>query len=131
MGPSGLGCPYHPLLLARPSLDAADPMCVYVEEGDVLWTSGPSWLDLGNSAPGEAALLQQYWAASSRPISAEQALLLGFPWQCGSEKRCTRSNARPRSRFRFSMHCICSGKVFLPSPLALQDSHHGVGGGYW
>ena len=50
VGPSGRGCPYHPLLLATPALDAADPMChVYMEEGDVLWTSGPSWLDLGDS----------------------------------------------------------------------------------
>ena len=73
MGPSGPGCPYHPLLLARPALDAADPMChVYVEESDVLWTSGPSWLDLGNSGPGEAAMLQQYWAPCSRPLSAQQ-----------------------------------------------------------
>ena len=61
--PSGPGCPYHPLLLARPAQDAAYPMCnVYVEEGDVVWTSGPSWLDLGNSGPGEAALLEQQWA---------------------------------------------------------------------
>ena len=87
MGPLGPGCPYHPLLLARPALDAADPTChVYVEEGDVLWTSGPSWLDLGNSGPGEAAILQHYWAPSSRPISAQQALLLGFSWHRGPEK---------------------------------------------
>ena len=78
VGPSGPGCPYHLLLLARPSVDAADPMYhVYVKEGDVLWTSGPSWLDLGNNAPGEPALLQQYWTPLSRPISARQALLLG------------------------------------------------------
>ena len=25
------------------------------------------------------------------------------------------------------MRCICSGKVFLPSPPALQNSHRGVG----
>ena len=79
VGPSAPGCKYHPLLLARPALDAADPMChVYVEEGDVLWTSGSSWLDLGNSGPEKDAMLQQYWAPSSRPISAQQALLLGF-----------------------------------------------------
>ena len=59
VGPSGPGCPYYPLLLARPSLDATDPRChVYVEEGDVLWTSRPSWLDPGTSAPMEAAVLQ-------------------------------------------------------------------------
>ena len=27
VGPSGPSCPYHPLLLARPCVDAADPMC--------------------------------------------------------------------------------------------------------
>ena len=43
LAPIGPGCPYHPLLLARPALDDAHPMChVYVEEGDVLWTTGPS-----------------------------------------------------------------------------------------
>ena len=127
VGPSGPGCPYHPLLLARPALDAADPMChVYVEEGDVLWTSGPSWLDLGNSGPGEAAMLQQYWAPCSRPISAQQALLLGFSWHRGPEKRCTRSDAG--AEVPLLMRCICSGKVLLPSPPALQDSQRGVGG---
>ena len=115
VGPSSPSCPYHPLLLARPSLDAADPMChVYMEEGDVLWTSRPSWLDPGNSAPGEAALLLQYWAPSSRPISAEQALLLGFSWHRGPEKHCTKSDAG--AEVRLSMRCICSDKVFLPSP---------------
>ena len=127
VGPSGPGCPYHPLLLARPALEAADPMChVYVEKGNVLWTSGPSWLHLRNSGPGEAALLQQYWAPSSRPISAQQALLLGFSWHRGPEKRCTRSDAG--AEVPLLMRCICSGKVFLPSPPALQDSHRGVGG---
>ena len=127
VGPSGPGCPYHPLLLARPALDAADPMChVYVEEGDVMWTSGPSWLDLGNSGPGEAAMLQQYWAPCSRPISAQQALLLGFSWHRGPEKRCTRSDAG--AEVPLLMRCICSGEVLLPSPPALQDSHRGVGG---
>ena len=48
-----------------------------LEEGGVLWTSGPSWHEVGNGAPGEAAPLQQYWASSSCRISA-QALLLGF-----------------------------------------------------
>ena len=127
VGPSRPGCPYHPLLLARPTLDAADPMChVYVEEGDVLWTSGPSWLDLGNSRPGEAAMLQQYWAPSSRAISARQALLLGFSWHRGPEKRCTRSDAG--AEVPLLMRCICSGKVLLLSPLALQASHRGVWG---
>ena len=127
VGPSGPGCPYHPLLLARPAPDAADPMChVYVEEADVLWTSGPSWLDLGNSGPGEAAMLQQYWAPSYRPISAQQALLLSFLWHRGPEKRCTRSDAR--AEVPLLMRCICSGKVLLPSPPAMQDSHRGVGG---
>ena len=126
VGPSGPGCPYHPLLLARPALDAADPMChVYVEEGDVL-TSGPSWLDLGKGGPGEAALLQQYWAPSSRPISPQQALLLGFSWHRGPEKRCTRSDAG--AEVPLVMRCICSANVFPPSPPALQDSHRGVGG---
>ena len=47
VGPSGPGCPYHPMLLAKPAVDDADPMChVYVEEGDILWTIGPTWLDL-------------------------------------------------------------------------------------
>ena len=127
VGPSGPGCPYHSLLLARPALDAADRMChVYVEEGDVLMTRGPSWLDLGNGGPGEAAMLQQYWAPSSRPISAQQALLLGFSWHRGPEKRCTRSDAG--AEVPHLMRCICSGKVLLPSPPALQDSHRGVGG---
>ena len=127
LGPSGPGCPYHPLLLARRALDATEPMCpVYVEEGDVLWTSGPSWLDLGNSGPGEAAVLQQYWAPSSRPISAQQTLLLGFSWHRGPEKRYTRSDAD--AEVPLLMRCICSGKVLLPSPPALQDSHRGVGG---
>ena len=71
LGPVGLlgpGCPYHPLLLATPSLDVADPMChVYVEEGDVLWTPGPTCLDLGNTAQGEVSFLQQYWAPRSIP----------------------------------------------------------------
>ena len=102
-------------------------MChVYVEEGDVLWTSGPSWLNLGNSGPGEAAMLQQYWAPCSRPISAQQALLLGFSWHRGPEKRCTRSDAG--AEVPLLMRCICSGKVLLPSPPALQDSHRGVRG---
>ena len=114
-------------MLARPALDAADPMChVYVEEGDVLWTSGPSWLDLGNSGPGEAAMLQQYWAPSSRPISAQQALLLGFSLQRGPEKRCTRSDAGAEGPLL--MRCFCNGKVLLPSPPALHDSLQGVGG---
>ena len=127
VGPSSSGCPYHPLLLARPALDVADPMChVYVDEGDVLWTSGPSWLDLGSSGPGEAAMLQQYWAPSSRTISAQQALLLGFSWHRGPEERCTRSDAG--AEVLLLMRCICSGKVLLPSPPALQDSHRGVGG---
>ena len=130
VGPSGPGCPYHPLLLARPALDAADPMChVYVEEGDVLWTSAPSWLDLGNSGPGEAAMLQQYCAPCSRTISTQQALLLGFSWHRGPEKRCTRSNAG--AEVPLLMRRICSGKVLLPSPPALQDSHRGVRGEYW
>ena len=46
VGPSGPGCPYHTLLPDKPALDAADPMChVYVEEGDILWTSdhGHPW----------------------------------------------------------------------------------------
>ena len=129
MGPSGPGCPYHPLLFARPSLDAADPMChVYVEQGDIPWTSGPSWLESGNSVPGEATLLQQYWAPSSRPISDQQALLLGFSWHRGPEKRCTKSGAG--AEVPLSMQCISSGKVFLPSPPALHDSHRGVRGGY-
>ena len=127
VGQSGPGCPYHSLLLAKPALDAADPMChVYVEEGDILWTSGPSWLDLGNSEPGEAAMLQHYWAPSSRPISAQQALLLGFSWHRGPEKRCTGSDAG--AEVPLLMRCICSSKVLLPSPPALQDSHRGVGG---
>ena len=61
VGLSGRGCPYHRLLMAGPAFDATDPMChLYMEEGDVLWTSGSSWLDLGNSGTGEAAMLQQY-----------------------------------------------------------------------
>ena len=127
VGPPGPGYPYHPLMLARPALDATDPMChVYVEEGDVLWTSGPSWLDLGNSGPGEAAMLQQYWSPSSRPIFAQQALLLGFSWHRGPEMRCARSDAG--AEVPLLMRSICSGRVLLPSPLAVQDSHQGVGG---
>ena len=104
-------------------------MChVYVEQGDILWTSGPSWLESGNSVPGEATLLQQYWAPSSRPVSDQQALLLGFSWHHGPEKRCTKSGAG--AEVLLSMQCICSGKVFLPSPPALHDSHRGVRGGY-
>ena len=104
-------------------------MCnVYVEEGDVLWTSGPSWFDLGNTAPREATLLQQHWAPSSCPISAQQALLLGFSCHRGPERRCTRSDAG--AEVPLSMRCICSGKVFLPSTTVKQDLHRGVGGGY-
>ena len=71
-------------------------------------------------------MLQQYWAPSSRPIPAQQAVLLGFSWHRGPEKPCTRSDAG--AEVRLLMRCICSGKVLLPSPPALQDSHRGVGG---
>ena len=61
VGPSSTGCPYHPVLLARPALDDANPMChVYVEEGDVLRTTRPTWLDLGDSGGQEASFLHQY-----------------------------------------------------------------------
>ena len=70
-------------------------------------------------------MLQQYWAPSSRPISGQQALVLGFFWHRGPEKRCTRSDAG--AEVPLLMRCIYSGKVLLPSPPALQDSHRGVG----
>ena len=69
---------------------------------------------------------QQHWASSSRPNFAQQALLLGFSWHRGPEKRCTRSDAG--AQVPLLMRCICNDKVFLPSPPALRDSHRGVGG---
>ena len=117
VGPSGPGCPYHPLLPARPALDDADPMCrVYVEEGDVLWTTGPTWLDLGNSGGLEVSFLQRYGPPPSPPLSEQQALLLGFSWHRGPQKRSRRSDAG--TDVPLAIRCICSRKVSPPPPHA-------------
>ena len=71
-------------------------------------------------------MLQQYWAPSFCPISAQQALLLDFSSHRGPEKRCTRSDAG--AEVLLLMRSICSGTVLLPSPPPLQDSHRGVRG---
>ena len=98
--PSRPGCPYHPLLLARPAPDAADPMChVYVEEGDVLWTSGPSWLDLGTSGPGKAALMQQYGAPPPAPSLYRRLCCSASPGIAGGRSAVQGAMRAPRSCF--------------------------------
>ena len=73
-------------------------------------------------------MLQQYWAPFSRPISAPQALLLGFSWHRGPEKRRTRSDAG--TKVPLLMSCICSGKVLLPSPCPARFTPR-CWGEYW
>ena len=117
MGPASPGYAYHPVLLARPSLDAADPMChVYVEESDVLWTSGPSWLDLGNSATGEAALLQQHWAPLLTPSLPSRVCCLASPGIAGRRSAVQGAMRVPRSRFRCAASAAAGSSSLLPLP---------------
>ena len=88
---------------------------------------------MSNVVPGlEPAASKALASFLSRPrvptafTEAQQALLLGFSWHRGPEKRCTRSDAG--AEVPLLMRCIFSGKVLLPSSPALQDSHRGVGG---
>ena len=68
IGESGSGCPYHPLLSCRPAADGDDPMgVVSVDEGDMLWVSGPAWVDLANLVRQRTHVLQQCLPLSRGP----------------------------------------------------------------
>ena len=96
-------------------------MChVYVEEGDVLWTSGPSWLDLGNGAPGDAALLQQYWAAPSLP---SRLCCLASPGIAGRGSSVQGAMRAPRFRFRCAASAAARSSSVLRMPCRI---HTGV-----
>ena len=110
IGESGPGCPYHPLLLCRPAADANDRMgVVSVDEGDVLCVSRLAWVDLANPDRQHTHLLQQWWAPADGPLSAAQALELGFKWHAGPETRRADAIAETPPWMR----CRCPSKVFV------------------
>ena len=78
-----------------------------VESGDIVWFSGPFWIELDNPMGKPAILLRQLWAPPCRPTSAAQGLQTGFLWHAGPEKRRTDAHAdKP-----LCMRCRYDGKV--------------------